>query len=152
MDHRVRLAIALSLGGLLLGSAGAGIAVAADPSQAAATVVPTSGVVAFYFHGNSRCATCRQIESYADEAIRTGFAEALAKGNLAWRVVNLDAEENQHFVEDFQLTTRSVVLAEYRDGKVVRFKSLDKVWQLVRSKEQFVDYVQTETRTFLAAS
>lgn len=48
--------------------------------------------------------------------------------------------------------TRSVVLAEYRDGAVVRFTNLDKVWQLVRSKDRFVAYVQDETRAFLEAS
>ena len=46
--------------------------------------------------------------------------------------------------------TRSVVLAEYREGKVVRWENLDKVWQLVRSKDSFVDYIQSETREFLA--
>jgi len=45
--------------------------------------------------------------------------------------------------------TRSVVLAEYSNGKVVRWRNLDKVWQLVRDKERFVDYLQIETRTFL---
>jgi len=44
------------------------------------------------------------------------------------------------------------VLAEYRDGQVVRWENLDKVWQLVRSKDLFVDYVQNETREFLGTS
>ena len=92
------------------------------------------GVVAFYFHGNVRCATCKKIEAYADEAVQQGFAEALEDGALTWRVVNIDEPENKHFVQDFQLVTRSVVLAEYRDGKVVRWENLDKVWQLVRAR------------------
>ena len=110
------------------------------------------GVVAFYFHGNVRCATCKKIEAYSDEAVHSGFAESLEDGALAWRVVNIDEPENRHFVQDFQLVTRSVVLAEYRDGRVVRWENLDKVWQLVRSKDSFVDYVQNETREFLGTS
>jgi hypothetical protein len=113
---------------------------------------PTDGVVAFYFHGNARCATCRKIEAYSDEAVRSAATEALADGALSWRVVNVDEPENRHFIEDFQLVTKSVVLAEYRDGEVVRFKNLDKVWQLVRSKDDFVEYVKSETREFLTAS
>jgi hypothetical protein len=116
----------------------------------AATV--TDGVVAFYFHGNVRCATCRKIQAYSDEAIHSGAAKALAEGALSWRVINVDEPANRHFIEDFRLVTRSVVLAEYRDGEVVRFKNLDKVWQLVRSKDRFVEYVQGETREFLEAS
>jgi len=41
------------------------------------------------------------------------------------------------------------VLVEYRDGKIVRWENLDKVWQLVRNKEQFFGYVEDETREFL---
>ena len=124
-----------------------------SPPETAATesasAVETDRVVAFYFHGNVRCATCRKIEAYADEAIHTGFARELEQGSLAWRTVNIDEPEHKHFVEDFQLVTRSVVLAEYRGGEVVRFTNLDKVWQLVRTKHDFIEYVQAETEDFL---
>lgn len=129
-----------------------GVALAADAPSATASEPATDGVIAFYFHGNARCATCRTIEAYADEAVHQGFAADLDAGDLAWRVVNLDEPENRHFVEDFELVTRSVVLAQYRDGEVVRFKSLDQVWQLVRDKQRFVAYLQDETRAFLGAS
>ena len=122
---------------------------AEEPDKGAVSGAIADGVVAIYFHGNVRCATCKKIESYADEAVQSGFAEALDEGVLAWRVVNVDETENKHFIQDFQLVTRSVVLAEYREGKVVRWENLDKVWQLVRSKDQFVDYIQSETREFL---
>ena len=121
---------------------------AGEPAEASTT----DGVVAFYFHGNVRCATCRKIEAYADEAIHSGFSGALDNGTLAWSVVNIDETEGKHFVEDFQLVTRSVVLAEYQDGKVVRFKNLDQVWQLVRDKDGFVEYVQDEANKFLGES
>jgi len=128
--------------------------VSAPWASAEEPVVSTvaNGVVAFYFHGNVRCATCKKIEAYADDAIHQGFAEALQNGALTWRVANVEETENRHFVEDFQLVTRSVVLAEYQDGKLVRWKNLDKVWQLVRSKDSFVEYVQDEARLFLGAS
>lgn len=118
----------------------------------AAEGAAADGFVVFYFHGNVRCATCKKIEAYADEAIHSGLAESLEDGALAWRVVNIDEPENRHFVQDFQLLTRSVVLAEFRGGEVIRWENLDKVWQLVRSKDLFVDYVQSETRTFIGTS
>ena len=121
-------------------------------AQESAADSMADGVVAFYFHGNVRCATCKKIEAYADEAVHSGFPEALEEGALAWRVVNIDDEGNRHFIQDFQLVTRSVVLAEIRGGKVVRWQNLDKVWQLVRDKERFVDYIQGETGDFLGTS
>lgn len=127
-----------------------GVALAADAPSASA---PTpDGVIAFYFHGNARCATCRTIEAYADEAVHQGFATDLEAGELSWRVVNIDTPENRHFIEDFQLVTRSVVLAEYRNGQLLRSKNLDQVWRLVRDKQGFVAYLQDETRAFLGAS
>lgn len=67
-------------------------------------------------------------------------------------MVNTDEPENKHFIEDFQLVTKSVVLAEYHDGKIVRSKNLDKVWQLVRNKDDFIEYVQNEAGAFLGES
>jgi hypothetical protein len=123
----------------------------AGDGAAAATATMETGTVVYYFHGNARCATCKTIEAYADEAVHAAFAEDLEEGALEWRVVNIDEPENRHFIQDFQLVTRSVVLAEYRDGEVVRYENLDQVWRLVRDKERFLAYVQDETRGFLGA-
>jgi hypothetical protein len=109
-------------------------------------------VVAYYFHGNLRCKTCRTIEAYSEEAIRSEFADEIGSGRLAWRVVNIEKPENKHFVEDFELVTRSLVLTEYEDGEVIRWENLKQVWQLVRDKEQFLDYVHSSTRKFLQAN
>lgn len=145
----VVIVAAVGLATLLTGTMRAGDA--ASPATTAA--VPSSGseTVVFYFHGNARCTTCKTIEAYADEAVHAAFGEDLDDGTLQWRVVNIDEPANRHFIQDFQLVTRSVVLAEYRDGRVVRSKNLDQVWQLVRDKQRFVDYVQSETKAFLAA-
>jgi hypothetical protein len=51
---------------------------------------PESMVVAYYFHGNTRCITCRAIESYAKEAIEGGFPNALKKGQLEFKVLNVE--------------------------------------------------------------
>lgn len=121
---------------------GAGGEETAAPAQPARFVV-------YYLHGDMRCATCRKLEAYSEEAIKTGFAEELKSGAMAWRVVNTDRDEHKHFVKDFQLVTKSLVVVEYRDGKVARFENLGKIWQKVGDKDTFLDYVQEETRAFL---
>ncbi len=138
---------------LFTGAILAVLAVVAAAEEPAAPAAPAEdGIVAYYFHGNVRCATCKKIEAYADEAVAEGFADELESGAVSWQVVNIDVDANKHFIEDFQLVTRSVVLVEYRDGKVVRWQNLDKVWQLVRDKDGFTSYVQGATRQFLGAS
>ena len=126
--------------------------VAADDLQTTPAVAPRTleaEVVAYYFHGNLRCRTCQTIEAYSEEAIRSEFADELASGHLVWRVINTDEPENRHFVKDFELVTKSLVLTEYREGEVTRWENLKQVWQLVRDKEQFLDYVHSSTRKFL---
>jgi hypothetical protein len=108
-----------------------------------------STVIAYYFHGTRRCKTCLTIEAYADESIKAGFPQELETGRLTWRVVNVEKPENEHFVRDFELATRSVVLVEVMDGKTEKWKSLDKVWKLVGDKKAFVAYIQKETAGYL---
>jgi len=122
---------------------------AGDPTD---TSVRPTEIVAYYFHGNVRCATCRKLESYSEEAITGGFPSELASGRMAWRVVNTDEPENAHFVEDFALVSKSLVLVEYHGGDVTRFQNLTLIWQLVRDKDGFVKYVRDATREFLGAS
>lgn len=124
---------------------------AAVEAAAQSTQVPTvnSKVVAYYFHGTYRCTTCRTIEAYAHEAVQTGFAEALKAGKIEWRALNVEEPANRHFLKDYQLYTRSVVLASYQGDKQLRWKNLEKVWELVGDKGQFTRYVQGEVKTFL---
>jgi hypothetical protein len=129
----------------------AGVASAGSADEAAAAP-PEDGVVVYYFHGDVRCATCRKLEAYSEEAVRTGFAADLESGAMSYRAVNIDQEPNKHFLTDFQLTNKAVVVVEYAGGEPVRYENLSKVWQLVRSKEKFVGYVQEETRAFVGGA
>ncbi len=109
-------------------------------------------VIAYYFHGNFRCPTCRSIEAYAHEAVQTGFGEELSEGRLHWRVLNYEEPQNQHFVAEFQIVAPSVVLVKMEGGIQTRWESLDSVWDLVGDKGAFVRYVQQETRALLEDS
>jgi hypothetical protein len=106
-------------------------------------------VIVYYFHATRRCWTCKTIEAYSEEAIRSNFAEELESGMLEWKAVNIDEPENTHFVEDFQLATRTVVLVNVVDGANKEWKRLDRVWQLVRDKRAFVEYIRENTNSFL---
>ena len=106
-------------------------------------------VIAYYFHGDFRCATCRKIEAYSEEAIKTAFPEKLESGELEWRAVNVDEPDNEHFVKEYELFTRSLVLVEMKDGVQQKWDNLEKVWELVHKKSAFNEYVVENTKTFL---
>jgi hypothetical protein len=137
--------LALAVAGVAAASAAA--AVAAPPKPTTVAEAPASaGIRVYYFHGTTRCATCKTIEAYAHETVASAFAPELKAGSLAWQVVNVDLPANQHFTRDFQLYTRSVVVVDAKDPK--RFKVLDRVWQLVGDKTAFQKYVEQEIRAF----
>jgi hypothetical protein len=121
----------------------------ASPAAIAEKSSPDETVTAYYFHGTRRCPTCNRLEQYAREAIEKHFAGDLADGRLRFQSVNIDRRENAHFVEDYQLYTRAVVLSQVKEGKEVRSKNLNKIWQLVRNKSQFDDYMRDEISAFL---
>lgn len=108
-------------------------------------------IIVYYFHGKARCSSCVKIEEYTAEAVRTGFAEELKAGSVEWHQVDTDEKKNAHFMKDYNLFTKSVVVVKVRDGRQVGFRNLDKVWEHLNSKERFVKYVQDETRAFAKA-
>ena len=108
-----------------------------------------SKVIAYYFHGTFRCSTCRTIEQYSLEAIQTYFAKELGSGKLEFRPVNIEEPENRHFIQDYQLVTRSLVLSLMSDGKETKWNNLADVWKLVRDRDKFFQYVKDEVEKFL---
>jgi len=107
-------------------------------------------VVAYYFHLTARCTTCRTIESYSREVIEERFAGELTKGRLEYKMVNVQLPENRHFVKDYQLFTKSLVLVRFENGKQAEYKVLNDTWQLVGDKQSMQAYVEREVRGYLA--
>ena len=115
--------------------------------------VPASPqVVVYYFHGNTRCITCKKIESFAKSAIESGFATEIKTGQIQFRAVNVEESNNEHYVQDYQLVTRSVVLSRIQNDKQDAWKNLDQVWVLVRDPEAFQRYVVDETKQLLGGA
>lgn len=120
-----------------------------EPPAPSPPPVHVRKIVATYFHGNIRCVTCRKIEAYAREAVEGGFEPAVAAGEVEFRAVNIDEEPNRHFIEDYQLVTRTLVISEEVDGAVERWARLDNVWGLVGDRTAFLKYVQGAVSEYL---
>ncbi len=106
-------------------------------------------IIAYYFHGTRRCRTCVKIESMTRTVIQNNFQNELENGFLEWQPVNVDTNENKHFIKEFNLYTRSVVLSEIIDGKQANYKNLDQVWQLVNKEDNFKKYIHNEIKIYL---
>lgn len=106
-------------------------------------------VIAYYFHGSFRCPTCHNLERYAKEAIENNFKEELNDGKLVFKTVNVEEKGNEHFINDYQLYTKSLVLSLVEDGKEIKHKNLANIWDYVRDKKKYTDYVKSEIADFL---
>ncbi len=119
----------------------------AAPSPEAAAAEPE--LIVYYFHGNTRCATCRKIEAQAGEALTADLAAELAAGRVQWLPVNIDEPGNEHFVQDYQLHTRSVVLV--RPDGAAPYRNLEEIWSLVGSPDAYRAYITANAREMLEA-
>ena len=108
--------------------------------------------VVYYFMTTQRCQNCMKIESYTKEAVQKHFSEKLNNETMIWKMVNIDEPRNQHFIDEFQLYTKSVVLVRYRDGKQVEWKNLDLIWDYLGNKTDFFEYVIREVNAFVKES
>ena len=106
-------------------------------------------LVVTYFHTTFRCPTCQNIEKYSEAAVHSNFEDELQSGKLVWRAINVDEPENKHFIKDYQLYSKHLIISEIKDGKEVRWKDLEKVWMLVRNQNKFENYVKTEISDWL---
>ncbi len=110
-----------------------------------------SKVVVYYFHGTARCPTCRKFESFSLEALQQAFAEAINDGRLEWQVVNVEQPDNEHFIKDYQLYSKSIVIVKIQNGRQTAWKNLKRIWELVRDKRVFMRYIQDEVGGYMGA-
>jgi hypothetical protein len=129
-------------------SAASDVASAADDGLAAAS----PKVIAYYFHGTVRCVSCRKLEAVAHAAVADGFPDELKRGDLVWQTVNIEEAQNQHFISEYGLFSRSLVLVRVKNGTPGEYKLLTKAWELLQNDEALKGYVQAEVRAFRAAS
>ena len=106
-------------------------------------------VIAYYFHGIMRCPTCHKLEQYSKEAIEANFKDALASGRLEFKIINVEDKGNEHYGGEYQLYTKSLILSLVKEGRQIKWKNLDKIWEYAGNKQRFADYVKNEIADFL---
>jgi len=114
---------------------------AAEP-PAPAPAAPADRVMVYYFHGAARCETCIKFETYTQTALQEAFSRELADGRVEWKIVDVEDPAHEHFVQDYQLTSKAVIVAKYQNGQQTAWKDLEEIWELVKDEAVFKKYIQ----------
>lgn len=107
-------------------------------------------VTAYYLHWTVRCQGCLEIEALSRDAIFAAFADEMQEGDLQWITRDMDQPRYSHFLEVFDLSMPSLVLALRRGEEIVEHKVLAEVWEMAHEPQDLQAYVVDETRQFLS--
>ena len=83
------------------------------------------------------------------EAVLEFFNDEINSGQIKLQMTNVDKPGNKHFVKDYQLFTRSVVVSDVINGKQKQWKNLKKIWELVHKDQVFKEYIRNEIKAYL---
>jgi len=122
---------------------------AAPAPEKADAAPPANQVAVIYFHRTQRCPTCRKMGSYAEEAIKTGFAQETKTGEVRFRYVDLQNKKNAALTKGYQIDGPALIVIHIENGKVQGYTNLEDIWTKVRSKTEFTAYVQKQVKAYL---
>lgn len=74
-------------------------------------------VEVLYFHGKQRCATCMAIEKNTKAALEESLAEAIKKGDVVFKVIDISKKENEKIAEKYEVTWSSLFVVKYKNGQ-----------------------------------
>ncbi|WP_145298815.1 nitrophenyl compound nitroreductase subunit ArsF family protein [Crateriforma conspicua] len=110
---------------------------------------PPDRVIAMYFHRTQRCPTCKMMGGYSEQAVTKGFAKQLADGSVEFRMIDYEKKENAALAQAYKVKGPALIVAQIRSDKVRQYKDLEKIWSLVREKDKFIAYVQSNVKEYM---
>lgn len=114
-------------------------------------VISGDQVVMTYFISGTRCVSCMKIEAFTKETAEQDFADELANKKLVFRVIDTGEAGYQHYTDDYQLTSKTVILSHRRDGKEIEWVDMAKVWDLLDDTPGFHAYLGIQIRSHLGS-
>lgn len=104
-----------------------------------------------YFSSDVRCATCVRIERLTRETVEKNFGAEIASGRIVLQTINLDGPGNEHFVQDYRLISKTVIVSDRAKGQEVGWENLQDVWSKQRDEPAFEAYVVGAIRRHLSS-
>jgi hypothetical protein len=106
-------------------------------------------IVVYYFHATRRCPTCLGIQATIEQTINDKFAEETAAGKLAFEVLNFEEDANKHFVDEYQLSFSTMIVALVSGDKTLKWENCDKVWEYAHNPPELTAYAEKMVRSYL---
>lgn len=97
-------------------------------------------VAVYYLHSTFRCETCNKIEAMTKNLLDREYSAFLNDGRMLWD--EIDFMKNTELAERFEIAASCVVVADIRDGSVLRYRRLDEVWTLIADPPAFDAYLR----------
>ncbi len=115
-------------------------------------IPPMTRVTVYYFYTNIRCASCRRIEAWTRDTLQAAFPTELANGSVQWKPINVEERGNDHFIKDFSLRAKTVVVCRIVNGKTVEWKDMIDVWMFLSDNPRFSRLISDKVREYLQKS
>lgn len=109
--------------------------------------VQNSKIVVYYFHVTQRCQTCLDIEKFTNEAMQRFFVNDMAVDKIEWKVINTDNAADEHFIKHYNLEAQALIISKEVNGKEIKWKNLEKIWDLTGNVQKFEEYVKNEVKS-----
>lgn len=90
---------------------------AISPIRAAGQEKSTAVLKVIYFHGNTRCTTCTNMEKYTRELLNEEFSKEMEDGKMVFEVYNYEEEANAAVVKKFSIESSTLLLVQVKPGK-----------------------------------
>jgi hypothetical protein len=98
----------------------------------------------YLFHTRKKCMTCRRIEKWTKQLLESEYAAQLENGIIVYQPVNVAEKKNEHFIHDYSLITKAIVLSRVVNGREQAWKNLDQIWTMAFNKQKLWDYIRNE--------
>ncbi|MDR3183579.1 MAG: hypothetical protein LBT89_11805 [Planctomycetaceae bacterium] len=113
--------------------------------QPQTVTVLTDGQCILFWHAQTRCPACLKLEEAVNTCLDSDNRCRLYK-------LEYDVPANQKLASELHVGTATVILAEVKDGKIIRKKDLtEPVWKLLEDESKLVSMLRKELNEFAPA-
>ncbi len=101
-----------------------------------------------YFHATMRCQGCMTIEDFTQKSLNAKFQNEMKNSKIILKSIDFQQTENEHFAEQYKFESQELILSKKVDGKEVKWKKLDKIWDFSSNYAKYEKYIKKEIDKF----
>jgi hypothetical protein len=111
--------------------------------------IDSNRIDVLYFHATVRCQTCITIEEFTKNTLESEFKNELKNGTITFKSIDFLDTLNEHFQDDYKFESQTLILSKKENGKEIKWKNLDKMWDEIADYSRFKKYVVKEIKKMI---